>query len=60
MKKGVIWSKIRKKLFNMYINCLEEGKIPFNKRWINESSVNGITNQEYKGINGLILNYINI
>ena len=53
-------NKTREELVNMYINCLEEGEIPFKKRWIKEASVNGITNQEYKGINRLILNYIGL
>jgi len=51
-------SKTREELVKMYIDCLEEGEIPFRKRWITGANVNGITNQEYRGVNKLILNYV--
>lgn len=51
-------SKTREELVKMYINCLEEGEIPFRKRWITGANINGITNQEYRGVNKLLLNYV--
>ena len=51
-------NKTREELINMYISSLEEGEIPWRKRWINGSNINGISKLEYKGINQLMLNYI--
>ena len=50
-------SKTREELVKMYIDSLKEGEIPWKKRWINESNINGISKIEYHGINQLILNY---
>lgn len=51
-------NKTREELIKMYIDTLSEGEIPWRKRWINDSNINGITKIEYKGINQLMLNFI--
>ena len=51
-------SKTRDELVKMYIDSLEEGELPWKKRWINSSNINGISKIDYKGINQLMLNYI--
>lgn len=51
-------NKTREELINMYISSLEEGEIPWRKRWISGANINGISKLEYKGINQLMLNFI--
>lgn len=51
-------SKTREELVKIYIDSLNEGELPWHKRWINSSNINGISKIEYKGINPLILNYM--
>lgn len=42
----------------MYIDSLNEGEIPWRKRWISGANINGISKIEYKGINQLMLNFV--
>ena len=51
-------SKTRDELVKMYIDSLEEGELPWKKRWINSSNINRISKIDYKGINQLMLNYM--
>lgn len=51
-------SKTRDELVKLYIDSLEEGEIPWRKRWNSSLNVNGYSMQEYKGINQLMLNYM--
>ncbi len=50
-------TKTKVELIRMYIDSLNEGVIPWRKRWTNTSNINGITGSKYKGVNQLILNY---
>lgn len=52
--------KARDELVKMYINSLEEGKIPWEKMWQTSIPENAITGKKYKGVNNLILSYIAI
>lgn len=51
-------SLAREKLIEMYINSLKEDQLPWRKRWIGGSHINGITNYEYKGVNQLLLSLV--
>lgn len=51
-------SKTREQLIRMYIESLEEEKIPWRKRWNSSSNKNGITNTDYKGVNQLLLSVV--
>ena len=42
----------------MYLESLEENKIPWRQRWNSSLNKNGITNTTYKGINQLLLSYV--
>lgn len=44
----------------MYINCLEEGNIPWEKMWMTDAPENGITGIKYNGINNLYLSFISL
>ena len=50
--------KTRQELVDMYIECLEEGKIPWEKMWKTSIPENGITGIKYRGVNNLYLSYI--
>ena len=41
-------NKTREELIKMYIDTLSEGEIPWRKRWINDSNINGITKKEQR------------
>ena len=51
-------TKTKEELVKMYLESLEEGKIPWRQRWNSSLNKNGITNTEYKGINQLLLSYV--
>lgn len=51
MKKN----KTREQLVEMYIECLKEDNIPWQKQWDTPNNFNGISGKAYKGINALIL-----
>ena len=51
-------NKTREELVKMYIDSLNQGEIPWRKRWINSSNINGISKIEYRGVNQLILSLI--
>jgi len=51
-------SKTREELVKMYIDSLEEGKIPWEKMWSTSIPENAISGEEYKGVNNLILSYV--
>lgn len=51
-------TKTKEELIRMYIDSLKEGTIPWRKRWINSLNINGITGNEYKGVNQLFLNSV--
>lgn len=52
--------KTRQDLINEYIKCLEEGNIPWEKMWMTNIPINGVTGIEYNGINNLYLSYISL
>lgn len=54
------YNKARDELIKMYINSLEEGKIPWEKMWKTNIPESGITGKKYKGINNLILSFITV
>ena len=54
----MINSKTREQLIKMYIECLKENKIPWQRTWKVDKHKNGISNIEYKGVNELLLNLI--
>lgn len=51
-------TKTKEELIRMYLESLEENKIPWRQRWNSSLNKNGITNTEYKGINQLLLSYV--
>ena len=51
-------TKTKEELVKMYLESLEEGKVPWRQRWNSSLNKNGITNTEYKGINQLLLSYV--
>jgi antirestriction protein ArdC len=51
-------SKTREELVKMYVDSLKENIIPWRKRWLTSAHINGITNQQYRGINQLILSFV--
>lgn len=51
-------SKTKEELIKMYLESLEENKIPWRQRWNSSLNKNGITNTTYKGINQLLLSYV--
>lgn len=51
-------NKTREKLIEEYIKSLNEGEIPWRKRWVSGANINGISKIEYKGVNQLLLNFI--
>lgn len=51
-------TKTKEQLIDMYLHCLKENEIPWNKGWQTTINHNGITKSQYKGINSLILNYV--
>lgn len=51
-------TKTKEELIKMYLESLEENKIPWRQRWNSSLNKNGITNTTYKGINQLLLSYV--
>lgn len=51
-------TKTKEELIRMYLESLEENKIPWRQRWTTSLNKNGITNTSYKGINQLLLSYV--
>ena len=43
-------SKTRKELVDMYIKCLEDDSIPWEKMWKTSIPENGVTNLKYRGV----------
>lgn len=48
----------REKLIEMYIDSLREEQLPWRHRWTNGININGITKNEYKGVNQLLLSLV--
>lgn len=51
-------TKTKDELIKMYLESLEENKIPWRQRWTTSLNKNGITNTSYKGINQLLLSCV--
>ncbi len=51
-------SKTREMLKEQYLNCLKEGKIPWQAGWKNVKLYNGFSNHQYTGINKMLLQYL--
>lgn len=51
-------TKTKEELIKMYLESLEENKIPWRQRWNSSLNKNGITNTTYKEINQLLLSYV--
>lgn len=51
-------NKTREELVRMYVDSLKEGIIPWRQRWVSSLNINGLTNQEYRGVNQLLLSFI--
>ncbi len=51
-------SLAREKLIEMYTNSLKEEQLPWRKRWISGTNINGVTKSEYKGVNQLLLSLV--
>lgn len=51
-------SLAREKLIEMYIDSLKEEQLPWRQRWTNGVNINGITKNEYKGVNQLLLSLV--
>lgn len=51
-------TKTKEELIKMYLESLEENKIPWRQRWNSSLNKNGITNTTYNGINQLLLSYV--
>ncbi len=49
-------NKTREELVKMYIESLKEEQLPWKKGWLDCYSINGRSNQRYRGINQLLLN----
>ena len=52
------YNRAKQKLIDLYVKCLSEDKIPWEKMWTTKPPVNAITGKNYKGINNLVLSYI--
>lgn len=52
------YNKARDNLVKMYLESLEENKIPWEQPWIVDAPKNAISNNNYNGINNLILSYV--
>ena len=52
------YNKARDNLIKMYLDSLEENKIPWEQPWTNDVPRNAISNYKYNGINNLILSYV--
>lgn len=51
-------NKTREELVKMYVDSLKEGNIPWRQRWVSSLNVNGLTHQEYRGVNQLLLSFV--
>ncbi len=51
-------SLAREKLIEMYIASLKEEQLPWRKRWIGGSNMNGVSKKAYKGVNQLLLSLV--
>lgn len=52
------YTKARDKLVEMYLQSLEEDKIPWEQPWTMDVPQNAVSNYKYNGINNLILSYV--
>lgn len=52
------YTKARDNLVKMYIQSLEEDKIPWEQPWTMDVPQNAVSNYKYNGINNLILSYV--
>ena len=52
------YNKARDNLIKMYLDSLEENKIPWEQPWTNDVPRNAVSNYKYNGINNLILSYV--
>lgn len=50
--------KTREDLIQMFIQCLEEGNVPWEQMWKTSVPENGVTGIKYKGVNNLYLSLI--
>ena len=51
-------NKTREELVKMYVDSLKEGNIPWRQRWVSSLNINGLTHQEYRGVNQLLLSFV--
>lgn len=51
-------SLAREKLIEMYIESLKQEQMPWRKRWIGGANINGMTKNEYRGVNQLLLSLV--
>lgn len=51
-------SKTREMLKEQYLNCLKEGRIPWQAVWKKLNLYNGFSNHQYTGINKMLLQYM--
>ena len=51
-------NKTREQLVQMYLDSLKENVIPWHQTWSNANNKNGITNQDYRGVNQLLLSFV--
>lgn len=52
------YTKARNQLVEMYLQSLEEDKIPWEQPWTMDVPRNAVSNYKYNGINNLILSYV--
>ena len=52
------YNKARDNLVKMYLESLEEDKIPWEQPWTVDAPKNAVSDNKYNGINNLILSYV--